>query len=281
MVTSHSQIKLFFFLLLNLFPTIKARGSCSEAALCCPGRDSSCVVQKTPMNKFTDLDDEPCYCDHACMKLRDCCHDYKEMCRVTDCKVTHWGRWSWCNADCGSGIMTRQRRISQQPQNGGKRCPEVVQKRGCLGNECNVRNTRENVRLESALLLTGKFASMRTMNESNDIRKNLRLQYPEDASKERSKEYCVVFEITKSKHKCVVLGDASKSLHKGKRVCVACEATAMRKYLGYRCNGHGIESRSTRWAALEASHCHGRWVRLSTHNRCPCHADGSPDFIFV
>ncbi|XP_013791694.2 uncharacterized protein LOC106475562, partial [Limulus polyphemus] len=134
---------------------------------------------------------------------------------------------------------------------------------------------------KTALLLTGKLASIRTMNETSDIRKNLMLQYPKDPAKENSKEYCVVLKITKSKHQCVVLGDAYKSLRKGKRVCVACETTAMRMHLGYRCNGHGIESRSTRWAALEASHCHGRWVRLSDHGRCPCHTDGSPDFIFV
>ncbi|XP_013782941.2 somatomedin-B and thrombospondin type-1 domain-containing protein-like [Limulus polyphemus] len=119
------------------------------------------------------------------------------------------------------------------------------------------------------------------MNETNDIRKNLRLRYPKDPVKENSREYCVVFEVTKSKHKCNVLGDDFKLLRKGERVCVACEGAAMRKHLNYRCTGHGIESRSTRWAALEASHCHGRWVRVGDHGRCPCHTDGMPDFIFV
>ncbi|KAJ8916521.1 hypothetical protein NQ315_000163 [Exocentrus adspersus] len=56
-------------------------GSCREAKLCCAGRDSSCVVQKAPLNAIIeDLSDKPCYCDHACLKLGDCCSDFKEAC---------------------------------------------------------------------------------------------------------------------------------------------------------------------------------------------------------
>lgn len=56
-------------------------GSCREAKLCCPGRDSSCVVQKAPINAIIeDLSDKPCYCDHACLKLGDCCDDFKVAC---------------------------------------------------------------------------------------------------------------------------------------------------------------------------------------------------------
>ncbi|KFB35191.1 AGAP010796-PA-like protein [Anopheles sinensis] len=56
-------------------------GSCREATLCCNGRDSSCVVQKAPLNAIIeDLNDKPCYCDHACLKLGDCCDDFKSHC---------------------------------------------------------------------------------------------------------------------------------------------------------------------------------------------------------
>lgn len=56
-------------------------GSCREAQLCCNGRDSSCVVQKAPINAIIeDLNDKPCYCDHACLKLGDCCTDFKDHC---------------------------------------------------------------------------------------------------------------------------------------------------------------------------------------------------------
>nr|XP_018909778.1 PREDICTED: somatomedin-B and thrombospondin type-1 domain-containing protein-like [Bemisia tabaci] len=64
-------------------------GSCKEAKLCCPGRDSSCVVQKAPINAIIeDLSDKPCYCDHACLKLGDCCTDFKHACGGTD--SSHW-----------------------------------------------------------------------------------------------------------------------------------------------------------------------------------------------
>ncbi|KAH8258945.1 hypothetical protein KR038_010053, partial [Drosophila bunnanda] len=61
--------------------TFVAGGSCREAQLCCNGRDSSCVVQKAPINAIIeDLSDKPCYCDHACLKLGDCCDDFKDHC---------------------------------------------------------------------------------------------------------------------------------------------------------------------------------------------------------
>lgn len=56
--------------------------SCREASLCCNGRDSSCVVQKAPINTIIEdpINDKPCYCDHACLKLGDCCTDFKQFC---------------------------------------------------------------------------------------------------------------------------------------------------------------------------------------------------------
>eukprot|EP00099_Drosophila_melanogaster_P024217 NP_652466.2 uncharacterized protein Dmel_CG42339, isoform A [Drosophila melanogaster] len=64
----------------QLLPFVSG-GSCREAQLCCNGRDSSCVVQKAPINAIIeDLSDKPCYCDHACLKLGDCCDDFKDHC---------------------------------------------------------------------------------------------------------------------------------------------------------------------------------------------------------
>jgi hypothetical protein len=74
-------------------------------------------------------------------------------------------------------------------------------------------------------------------------------------------------------------------LFKGERVCVKCETQALRKDLGYRCAGHGVEDRATRWTGLSASHCHGKWIRLDTGSSaqdasCPTCKRG-PDYIFV
>lgn len=71
---------LFLVLPLCLIHVVSG-GSCREATLCCNGRDSSCVVQKAPINAIIeDLSDKPCYCDHACLKLGDCCADFKQHC---------------------------------------------------------------------------------------------------------------------------------------------------------------------------------------------------------
>lgn len=66
---------------LNLIKYITNAGTCAETKLCCNGRDSACVVQKISPNAIIQtIDDKPCYCDHACLKLGDCCNDFKETC---------------------------------------------------------------------------------------------------------------------------------------------------------------------------------------------------------
>lgn len=58
-----------------------AGGSCRAAKLCCQGRDSGCVIQKVSPNAIIESPkDKPCYCDHACLKLNDCCNDFRETC---------------------------------------------------------------------------------------------------------------------------------------------------------------------------------------------------------
>lgn len=67
--------------LLSIVTIQTEAGSCRDSALCCNGRDSSCVVQKTPINTINeDPYEKPCYCDHACLKLGDCCGDFKSYC---------------------------------------------------------------------------------------------------------------------------------------------------------------------------------------------------------
>lgn len=68
-------------MLLSNWPTLTLAGSCRDSQLCCNGRDSSCVVQKAPINALIEnLNDKPCYCDHACLRLDDCCNDFKDYC---------------------------------------------------------------------------------------------------------------------------------------------------------------------------------------------------------
>lgn len=44
--------------------------------------------------------------------------------------------------------MSRTRSIKRHPQNGGKECAELHQKRGCHGQKCEIRNTAKTSRGE-------------------------------------------------------------------------------------------------------------------------------------
>ncbi|XP_075746775.1 somatomedin-B and thrombospondin type-1 domain-containing protein-like [Rhipicephalus microplus] len=266
-------------------------GSCRAAGMCCPGRDASCVVRKMmthasigvtsgPNALVEERDEQSCYCDHACMQLGDCCDDFKESCGVSDCHMSEWGPWSECDTDCGPGGMGRERTILEQPRNGGLSCGELRQRRGCYGHRCNSK-PQDKIHRETALLLPVTFSPVRSMNDSYDIRQNLKYLPKSELSKENNttaKPYVVLFEVTKSRKACEAL-ESFNLLREGQRLCISCEVTAMRKHLGHRCTGHGLEDRTSRFAALGNLHCHGRWQRLERTDRCP--HGRQPDFIFV
>lgn len=191
--------------------------TCRDASLCCKGRDSSCVIQKAPLNTIIEdpINDKPCYCDHACLKLGDCCDDFKDFCGggyfrlcrlfsisaesqlfsthpfvlllVFDCQVSDWQPWSECSSACGTGIMTRNRTVVNGPQNGGKHCPSLVQKRGCQGFSCHHHRDRSLLR-ETALLLPATLSQMRRENDTIDIRRNLRIRYRDAFKHNRNNE---------------------------------------------------------------------------------------------
>ncbi|KAH8289328.1 hypothetical protein KR054_003861 [Drosophila jambulina] len=204
---SEAKTKAMLMLLLAIVlpgqrPNFVAGGSCREAQLCCNGRDSSCVVQKAPINAIIeDLSDKPCYCDHACLKLGDCCDDFKDHCGVLDCQVGDWGPWSECDKSCGTGMMTRNRQILQAAQNGGKHCPTLQQKRGCQGYRCHGHRDKKILR-EMALLLPAALSHNRHANDSSDIRRNLRTRYRDSYKHNRDHEYCVEFEVLKASKAC-------------------------------------------------------------------------------
>lgn len=65
---------------------------------------------------------------------------------VIDCTVSEWGVWSECDVSCGTGMMTRTRTILTPPENGGKHCPSLTQKRGCQGFKCHGQRERRVLR---------------------------------------------------------------------------------------------------------------------------------------
>lgn len=69
------------------------------------------------------------------------------------------------------------------------------------------------------------------------------------------------------------------ALRLGRQMCALCPADAKRKSLGDRCQGHGVDSKLTRWRSTVKPRCHGKWRRIYEVGNCPCKA--GPDFIFV
>ncbi|XP_062561235.1 somatomedin-B and thrombospondin type-1 domain-containing protein-like [Armigeres subalbatus] len=229
-------VMMAFSLVLSLFAATVYGGSCRDATLCCNGRDSSCVVQKAFSNTIvaTDLNVKPCYCDHACLKLGDCCADFKAYCGVIDCVASEWGPWAECDTPCGPGMTSRNRTVRQKTQNGGKHCPSLVQKRGCLGTDCHSSRNRPALLQETALLLPVATLSARShkntttpgrggVSSTEDIQ---RLRNPQNTFHEHKPAttdgYCIAFLLMKVTKQCQK-DPNYRALLEGDRIVVHCD----------------------------------------------------------
>ncbi|KAM6340323.1 uncharacterized protein FN964_011725 [Alca torda] len=103
----------------------RAAGGCWHQ--CCPGRNNACWAPGTHRAR--------CYCDSYCERTGDCCEDYRAVCRraAVGCAVGPWGPWSRCSSLCGVGSKARSRQVTIPPRHGGEPCPDLKQRRGCLG----------------------------------------------------------------------------------------------------------------------------------------------------
>ncbi|XP_074867805.1 somatomedin-B and thrombospondin type-1 domain-containing protein-like isoform X2 [Carettochelys insculpta] len=113
-------------LLLLLAPGSEA--GCAELGRCCPGRDLACVSS----GWRPDRSQGACYCDQACARTMDCCHDYPRACPEVSCAVSEWSDWSGCAEPCRATYRVRRRHIVQEPRNGGAVCPPLEEKAGCV-----------------------------------------------------------------------------------------------------------------------------------------------------
>nr|XP_048675612.1 somatomedin-B and thrombospondin type-1 domain-containing protein isoform X2 [Caretta caretta] len=141
-------------LLLLLAPSSEA--GCAELGRCCRGRDLACVSS----GWRPDRSHGACYCDQACPRTMDCCHDYPQACPEVSCAVSEWSDWSGCAEPCQATYRVRRRHVVQEPRNGGEACPPLEEKAGCVeywnqeGAECKQS-------LIPALITTGGYGKAR------------------------------------------------------------------------------------------------------------------------
>ena len=53
-----------------------------------------------------------------------------------DCEVEDWSSWSECSATCGGGTRTRERKVVQEPENGGAACQDREEEESCKTEPC-------------------------------------------------------------------------------------------------------------------------------------------------
>ncbi|XP_014471836.1 PREDICTED: uncharacterized protein LOC106742959 [Dinoponera quadriceps] len=227
-----------------------AAGSCSSAKLCCQGRDSGCVIQKESPNAIIQSPrDKPCYCDHACLKLADCCDDFKETCGVVDCAVSEWSLWSPCDNGCGSGTQKRSRVIEISEKNGGKHCPRLDQVRTCRSFQTCHAGIRPQPHAKSVTLL----ALFPGDGNSTDVRIKDRIVDKSDS--------CVAFTIVRVSRACSRISDL---LSEGSRICVERPGRneSLDRYVGigrWKLSTN-IAGNGRRGPRSTNSTCHGKWI---------------------
>ena len=69
--------------------SLASHGSCRAAKKCCDGKDTDCEVKLDPSetNIILNFSGESCYCDHGCLDMGDCCHDFKDYCGGICCHL--------------------------------------------------------------------------------------------------------------------------------------------------------------------------------------------------
>ncbi|XP_076435187.1 somatomedin-B and thrombospondin type-1 domain-containing protein-like [Babylonia areolata] len=258
--------------------------SCGEKQLCCPGQNNTCYAFGPRVDRSEDSD--RCYCDSNCLIMGDCCMDYAHVCKAQDCSVDTWGPWSKCSNPCGFGKRLRYRAVRMYPENGGRHCPMLKQRRACVGFEeeqCAQQSLEFQAeelqeRAHILPLELGVYRTMKKYDPWKGILKNLYDRYFNEIFTRAT--YCGHFKVLKTNAHCLN-SEWAKDLRVNSTVCVECQPVAMNREIGMRCMGHGVSSHVTTWKAVDVAKCHGQWELTDQHLPCTCHPEHQPSFIFL
>ncbi|KAJ6656528.1 hypothetical protein lerEdw1_003653 [Lerista edwardsae] len=177
---------------------------------------------------------------------------------AVNCVVGPWGTWSDCSSQCSAGSKDRTRQVAVPPRNGGAPCPDLKQRRGCLGDHAICRTAKE-----VAKILPDSFK-----RDFKDPWRRPRM-WP------RLPSYCVHFRLKQVSLACC-LHLWSSQLVRDRRVCVECQGDAVGSK--QRCQGDGLQGTRTFWTAASIPGCQGSWVREVSQENCAC---PQMSFIFV
>ncbi|XP_064887861.1 somatomedin-B and thrombospondin type-1 domain-containing protein isoform X1 [Columba livia] len=244
----------------------RAAAGCAARGLCCPGRDPACLSH----GRRPDGSRGPCYCDQACARTLDCCHDYAETCPAVPCVVSQWSVWSGCAEPCRTAYRVRRRRVLREPRNGGAACPALEQRAGCVrypsapAAECAPA-------LVPALITTGGFGKARRKRAAAD-------------GDERT-GYCVEFQLAAIAPGCLRSHRSHTRwmlyLREGHTACVECQHPALDS-TRLHCHGDGSGSKKDQllhWQAVGNPQCQGTWRRIRQLDTCSCPSVHS--FLFI
>ncbi|XP_051887241.1 somatomedin-B and thrombospondin type-1 domain-containing protein isoform X1 [Pristis pectinata] len=244
-----------------------AEGGCVDFGTCCKGRESQCHTTGWRPDRSYGT----CYCDQACGRTLDCCHDYQLACPAVSCKVTEWSFWSGCAEPCKNTYRVRRRYIVQEPKNGGELCPPLEERAGCV----EYRNDGDRMCRQSlvpALITTGGYGKARRKRDAS-----IGSQEP---------GYCVEFQVKSLTQNCLIENRPHarwmQYLRPGFTVCVECQPPALNS--GFqRCYGDGGETESRnqilQWYAVGNPHCRGTWKWIRQMESCSCPLVHS--FLFI
>ncbi|CAG5122625.1 unnamed protein product [Candidula unifasciata] len=201
--------------------------------------------------------------------------DYHHTCKSTDCQVGEWEEWTPCDNLCGYGTRKRQRDVTQYPDNGGNHCPELKQRRACVGYQAeicrkNLIDERLQETRETARLLPIEFGRYRTMKKYDPWKGLLKNLY--------DKYFNEIFSRPSYSGQFTIL-----STHPGCEKSSWGSLLAVNTDVGMRCLGHGVYKTATVWKAMDVQHCHGTWQLTRGHSPdvCSDHFTDKDIFIFI